>query len=47
VIDWSDYLEEGRRVSTDQSRMRMYIAAALIGMGTHDVIGGMLPILPA
>jgi hypothetical protein len=47
VVDWSDYLEETRPLSADRSRMRIYIAAGLIGMGMVGAIGGMLHILPA
>ncbi|MCB4803141.1 hypothetical protein [Methylobacterium brachiatum] len=47
MVDWSDYLEETRPLSADRSRMRIYIAAGLIGMGLFGAIGGMLHILPA
>lgn len=47
VVDWSDYLDESSPLSGDQRRMRMYIAAGLLGMGTLGLIGAMLHILPA
>ena len=47
MVDWSDYLEEGRLELTGHSRMRMYIALGLIGIGMLGVIGGILHILPA
>ena len=47
MVDWSDYLEEGRLELIGHSRMRMYIAVGLIGIGMLGLIGGLLHVLPA
>jgi hypothetical protein len=47
-MDWFDLPEDAPPTSaTDESRMRLYIAAGLIGIGALGAIGGMLHILPA
>jgi hypothetical protein len=48
VTDWLDDPEDDGRSSTNSERwIKLYITAALIGMGTLGVIGEMLHIFPA
>jgi hypothetical protein len=48
VTNWFDDPEDGRPSSdANKSWMRLYIAAALIGLVRLSVVGGMLHILPA
>ena len=48
MTDWFDDPDDDSRSPTDsESWMRLYITAALIGMGALGVIGAMLHIFPA
>ena len=48
MADWFENAEDPQPSwAADTSRMRMYIAVALIGFGALGAIGGMLHILPA
>ena len=46
-MDWFDPPEDAHPPSADASRMRLYIAVGLIGIGALGMVGGMLHILPA
>ncbi|MFC6743401.1 hypothetical protein [Methylobacterium tardum] len=47
MADWLDDPEDGRSPPfAEQSWMRLYILAGLIGSGTLGVIGGMLHVFP-
>lgn len=47
-MDWFDPPDDSHLPSSaDGSRMRLYIAAGLIGFGALGMIGGVLHILPA
>ncbi|MCJ2144398.1 MULTISPECIES: hypothetical protein [unclassified Methylobacterium] len=48
MTDWfEDPDDDGRASTKSESWMRLYITAALIGMGVLGVIGTMLHIFPA
>ncbi|GLS74529.1 MULTISPECIES: hypothetical protein [Methylobacterium] len=47
-MDWFDLPDDTHRpADADQSRMRLYIAAGLLGIGALGMVGGLLHILPA
>jgi hypothetical protein len=47
-MDWFDPPDDTPRpADADQSRMRLYIAAGLLGIGALGMVGGLLHILPA
>lgn len=47
-MDWLDLPDDlYPSADSDASRMRLYIAAALIAIGAVGLLGGMLHILPA
>ncbi|MGU3467835.1 hypothetical protein ACLBXO_23590 [Methylobacterium sp. C33D] len=47
-MDWFDLPEDTPPpTGADESRMRLYIAVGLIGIGALGMVGGMLHILPA
>ena len=45
-MDWFDLPDDEHPAAAD-SRMRLYIAAGLIGIGALGLLGGMLHLLPA
>ncbi|MGH1574993.1 hypothetical protein ACRAWG_35565 [Methylobacterium sp. P31] len=48
MTDWFDDPEVSQPSwAAEESRMRLYIAVGLIGIGALGVIGGMLHVLPA
>ncbi|MBE7247069.1 hypothetical protein ACLBX9_00340 [Methylobacterium sp. A49B] len=46
-MDWFDPPEDASPSAADASRMRLYIAASLFGIGALGMVGGFLHILPA
>ncbi|MGH1573612.1 hypothetical protein ACRAWG_26865 [Methylobacterium sp. P31] len=46
-MDWFDPPDNAHPFEADESRMRLYIAAGLIGIGALGMVGGLLHILPA
>ena len=46
-MDWFDPPDDIHPSKAAESRMRLYIAASLLGFGALGLLGGMLHILPA